>query len=198
MLASINPLGERARNQSYPLTVTAYIAASTVAAAAFGALLGAAGQLIPHDALAPRVAILGALALVGLAFDARVMGLRVPGPHRQVNEDWLVEYRGWVYGAGFGAQLGVGVVTIVTASATWLALACAIVSGSPVAGALIGIAFGATRAVPILATARVHDPSALRSRLRRLQRARPPAARVVAVVQAVLGVGLIVGAGRLA
>ena len=31
-----------------------------------------------------------------------------------MNEEWLTSYRGWVYGAGFGAQLGTGVVTIVT------------------------------------------------------------------------------------
>ena len=36
------------------------------------------------------------------------------GRRRQVNEDWMARYRGWAYGAGFGLQLGLGVVTIVT------------------------------------------------------------------------------------
>ena len=37
MLASINPLGERGRNQRYAVTVTAYGAASVVAGVSFGA-----------------------------------------------------------------------------------------------------------------------------------------------------------------
>ena len=69
------------------------------------------------------------LAILGLAIDARMFGSRVPGPRRQVDENWLATYRGWVYGAGFGAQLGVAFATIVTASATWIAFACAFVRG---------------------------------------------------------------------
>ena len=60
--------------------------------------------------------------------------LRVPGPRRQVNERWLDEYRGWVYGLGFGAQLGLGVTTIVTSAATYVALFAALLSGTPAAG----------------------------------------------------------------
>src|SRR4051812_41927600 len=117
MLASISPLGERARRQSYPITVTAYIVASTGAAAVFGALLGVVGSPVAEHAALP---LIGALALGALLLDLGVFGSLVPGPRRQVNENWLATYRGWVYGAGFGAQLGVGVTTIVTGSLTWL------------------------------------------------------------------------------
>lgn len=56
--------------------------------------------------------MLAALAgLAGLALDLGLGALRLPGPARQVDEDWLARYRGWVYGAGFGTQLGLGVVT---------------------------------------------------------------------------------------
>ena len=37
----------------------------------------------------------------------------VPGPRRQVDERWLDRYRGWVYGVGYGSQLGLGIVTVV-------------------------------------------------------------------------------------
>ena len=84
--------------------------------------------------------------------DAWRFGLRVPGPRRQVDENWLVTYRGWVYGAGFGAQLGLAFVTIVTASATWVAFACALFAGSARRRASsIGAVFGLARALPILA-----------------------------------------------
>src|SRR4051812_47025367 len=132
MLASINPLGERGRNQRYSLTIAAYVAASTASGALLGGLLGFAGA--PFAVPAVAVVVVAALAAVGLVLDGRQFGLRVPSPRRQVDENWLANYRGWVYGAGFGAQLGIAFSTIVTASATWVAFACALLSGGARAG----------------------------------------------------------------
>jgi hypothetical protein len=189
MLASINPLGERGRNQRYWVTVAAYIAGSTVAATLLGGALG----LIGAPVAIPLVALVGVagLAVVGLFFDARRNGARVPGPRRQVDENWLVTYRGWVYGAGFGAQLGAAFATIVTASATWIAFACALLSASAPAGVVIGAIFGLTRALPILAGARVHDPTTLRDQVRRLERLRPRVATTTTAVQGAAVVGLL-------
>ena len=47
MLASINPLGERGRNQHYPVTVAAFIASATFAGASLGAVLGLAARGSP-------------------------------------------------------------------------------------------------------------------------------------------------------
>ena len=189
MLASINPLGERARNQRYWVTALAYIVGSTVAGAALGGGLGFVGTplAVPFVAL---VAVAG-LAIVGIACDARRFGARVPGLRRQVDENWLANYRGWVYGAGFGAQLGLAFTTIVTASATWIAFACALLSGSPGAGVAIGAIFGVTRALPLLAGARVHDAVALRSLVRGLERLRPRVAVTTTAVQGAAAVGLL-------
>jgi hypothetical protein len=189
MLASINPLGERARNQTYWVTVMAYIAGSTVA----GAVLGGALGLVGAPVALPLVALVGVggLAIVGIVCDARRFGARVPGPRRQVDENWLVTYRGWVYGSGFGAQLGFAFATIVTASATWIAFACALLSGSPWAGLTIGAIFGLTRALPLLAGARVRDPLALRSLVRGLERLRPRVARTTTAVQGAVAIGLL-------
>src|SRR5438270_863139 len=101
MLASITPLGERGRRSTWGVTVTAFALGATAAGAAAGLLAGTLGTVLtvgPHARLA---AVLGALA-VALALDALAA---VPGPRRQVNERWLDEYRGWVYGLGYGAQL---------------------------------------------------------------------------------------------
>ncbi len=189
MLASINPLGERGRNQRYWVTITAYIAGSTVAGAGLGALLGLVGS--PIAAPLPALGIVAAVAIAGQAFDAHVFGLRVPGPRRQVNENWLVTYRGWVYGAGFGIQLGLAFLTIVTASATWVAFACALLAGSPIAGAFIGATFGIARALPVLTAARVRDPSALHALARRLERLRPRIAVATTAAQGVAAAGLV-------
>jgi MFS family permease len=189
MLASISPLGERARRQRYAVTVAAYVAASTLAGALLGGLLGAVGA--PWAGTRGSMLVIGVLAIAGLLLDARAFGLRVPGPRRQVNEDWLATYRGWVYGIGYGAQLGLGVTTIITASITWVAFACAAATGSLAAGMLVGGTFGLARALPVLATARAHDPSTLRATLARLERLRPPAARVATVLQVTLAVALL-------
>jgi hypothetical protein len=134
----------------------------------------------------------GVLALVGLGVDARMFGSRVPGPRRQVDENWLATYRGWVYGAGFGAQLGVAFATIVTASATWIAFSCAFVAGSPLGGAIIGGVFGIVRALPILSTRAIRDARDLRVLMARLARWRPRAAVVTTAAPAIAACALVV------
>lgn len=199
MLASINPLGERGRNQRYWVTVTAYVVASTAAGAALGTLLGFAGAPLVAGRPEVAVAVVAALAIVGVAFDAGWFGLRVPGPQRQVDENWLSTYRGWVYGAGFGAQLGLGFTTIVTVSATWIAFACALLSGSAAGGLLVGATFGLVRAVPIFLTARVRTPAALRTLVRRLERVRPRLAIIATALQVALAfaaVAAVTGGAR--
>ena len=189
MLASINPLGERARNQRYPTTVAAYIVGSTVAGAILGGVLGFVGAPVAGPEVALTAVAL--LAAAGILIDGRRLGTRVPGPRRQVDENWLVTYRGWVYGAGFGVQLGLALVTIVTASATWVAFGCALFCASAPAGALIGVIFGLSRALPILAAARVRDPSNLRRLVRRLEGMRPRVAVTTTAVQGAAAVGLV-------
>ena len=90
MLASINPLGERARNQRYWVTVTAYVVASTLAGALLGGVLGFVGSAARGTARAPWSSS-RCSRTVGLVIDART---RVPGPRRQVDENWLANYRG--------------------------------------------------------------------------------------------------------
>ncbi len=164
MLASIHPLGERARGQRYAVTLTAYVVGSVLGAASFGLLLGELGSLIfDGGAALARVIGLGVVALGAAGIEAS--GHRVPSWHRQVNEDWLSVYRGWVYGAAFGFQLGLGVVTIVTTAAVYLTWLGAGLSGDPVAGAAIGAVFGLARALPVAAGSRIRTPLALRDRV---------------------------------
>ena len=166
MLTSINPLGERGRNQHYAVTVAAFIASATFAGAFLGAVLGLAGARFAQQR--PALVLIALLALTGLLLDSGRVGGRVPGPRRQVEEHWLTTYRGWVYGAGFGVQLGLGFTTIVTASATWVAFACALLSGSVAGGLLIGAGYGLVRALPVLMTARTREPRALHALMRRV------------------------------
>ena len=189
MLASINPLGERARRNRWWLTATAYVAGSVAGGAALGGLAGAAGALLsapwrpPARAVAPVAALL-CLAAAG----SDLTGRRPPSWRRQVNEDWLAVYRGWVYGGGFGVQLGAGVLTIVTTATVYLTFALALLSASAPAGAAVGAAFGLSRALPLAAMAGVDRPEALRRFHARMQAALPAARRAAAAVAVAAGV----------
>ena len=168
MLASIHPLGERARGQRFFVTAAAYVTGSVVGAAALGAILGGVGRvLFGADAFMVRALILGVAALLASVLDWS--GTRVPSWRRQVNEDWLAQYRGWIYGLGFGLQLGVGVVTIVTTAAVYLTWVAALTTAAPIAGALVGASFGLARAIPLAASASLLSPAAIATRVRLLE-----------------------------
>lgn len=190
MLSSISPVGERSRGQRWGLTATAYLLGSLAGGAAVGALAGGIGALLPAVPTWGALATVGAVALAGVVLD-RTTG--VPTVHRQVDERWLTGYRGWVYGAGFGAQLGTGLVTIVPSSvvyAMWLGalLVGAVEGGSAVGGVVVGLVFGAVRATPLLLAGRIRTVGALRGALAAVDRARPRVARLTLAGQAVVGV----------
>jgi hypothetical protein len=192
MLGSITPLGERSRGMRWWVTATAFAIGSMAGGAALGGTLGlVGGRLLAGLANGAALAALAAAAAAGLALDGGLA--RLPTVHRQVDERWLRTYRGWVYGAGFGLQLGAGLVTIVTTSAVYLAFLAASLSGGATPGALIGLAFGVTRAWTLVPATRVRTPAALLHvdlLLRRwegpVRRAALAATGAVAVVAAVL------------
>lgn len=197
MLASISPLGERARGNRWGLTAGAYGAAQVMAASVLGAGMGALGALAdPRGAW--RLPLAAGLAAAAGALDLLAPG-RVPTVHRQVDERWLARYRGWVYGAGFGAQLGLGVVTIVSTATVYAWVAAAALGGSATGGALVGAAFGTARTLPLMAVARTHTPADLRGVLWRLTSLAGPGRAAAAGASVAVGAGWLAAAavGRL-
>lgn len=198
MLGSITLLGERGRNSRWGLTVTAFIGASTAAGFLLGGALGAAGSAAGLEGTTVALALLAAALLAGLAFDLRIGGLRLPTVARQVDDRWLYRYRGWVTGIGFGAQLGLGVATIVTTAFTYVAFLAAALSGSIAAGALIGGTYGLVRAATVLGGAVVDSPARLIEMHERLRRWERPARRVLLALQStLLAAAVVVTAGNL-
>jgi MFS family permease len=164
MLSSIHPFGERSRNSIWGVTATAYVVGATIGGAVTGSVFGVVGEL-GAGWIGPRAALytLGIAAVVSVAADLRWIPISPPGPHRQVNERWLMEYRGWVYGLGFGLQIGAGLCTIVATMTVWLMLVAVILASSWPTGLLVGATFGATRGLAILAGARAESPAQLRA-----------------------------------
>jgi hypothetical protein len=189
MLSSITPLGERSRRQHFAVTALFLLVGATAAAAALGALLGAIGAQLP---LGPseRLAALGVAAVLGLTGDLLLTG-GVPTHLRQVDERWLRRYRGWVYGLGFGVQLGVGVATVVTTSAVYLTILGEALAPSILAGAVIGAIFGGIRGASVLLAAHVDTPARLVDFHRRISTLERPAATATLALQAILAAAAI-------
>jgi MFS family permease len=192
MLASITPLGERARGASWAITTTMFIGAAVIGGAAIGALVGSLGVMVLSDVeIRWRLGLVVLVLAAGLVWE--VAAGMVPGPRRQVNERWLDDFRRWVYAVGFGAQLGTGVATIVVSSAVYAVWVAALASASPATGVAIGAVAGSLRGATILASRGVVTPDRLirfHSRMRSLQR---PARRVLLTGQlALLGTAILV------
>jgi hypothetical protein len=192
MLASINPLGERMRNRRWGPTFAWYLAGSIAGGGMMGAALGMLGAgfeaIVPVSPTATAVIVVVA-GLVAVAYETGLLGLRLPTIHRQVNEDWLARYRAWVYAGGFGFQLALGVVTIVTSATVYLTWLLAFLAGSATGGLVIGLTFGIVRALPLVLVAHVDSPSALRTRLRAFNDFAPVAGRVA--LTTLIGVPLL-------
>ena len=119
MLSSIHPFGERSRNNSFVRTATAHVVGSAFGGLALGALGGTLGLAMtalfnPTDEL--RAIVVAISAVGALALEATSRERLLPTRTRQVDENWIQTYRGWVYGGGWGAELGFGVSTIITTS----------------------------------------------------------------------------------
>jgi hypothetical protein len=191
MLASITPLGERSRGFSWGLTASAFAIGAVAAGVVGGAVGGALGSLAPAGTWRDVLAL--ALLVAALAIDASPLRRRLPTTRRQVNEDWMTRYRGWVYGIAFGAQLGTGLATIVTSAAVYAAALGAVLCGTVLAGAAVGGAFGITRALSLLPARRAADPVGLVRLHDRLGRAEVPAGRAAVAAEAAAIALVIVG-----
>ena len=193
MLSSITPLGERGRGNRWGTTVAWFIAGSALGGALVGAGLGLAGaglaRVVPDGA---RLVVLLALAVGAAAIDAGRRPSLLPSWRRQVDERWMDEYRPWVYGFGWGAQLGAGVLTIVTSASTYLVLALVLLIGSVPAGVALAATFGLVRGLTLLSGRGLTSPAALRSFHQRMQVKRRLAASAVVAADAAVAVAAAV------
>jgi hypothetical protein len=189
MLASLTPLAERARASSWRMTVTAFTVGAIGAGCAGGLFWGFVGSLLPGGSW--RAVLVGCVLLAAVTIDGTPLRRRMPVTKRQVNENWMVRYRGWVYGFGYGAQLGLGFITLVACAAIYATFCIELLSGSAVAGAAIGAVFGATKAATLIPTRRVRDSGAL-MRLHRRLLALEPRSRQAVVAAELLSVAVVV------
>jgi hypothetical protein len=151
MLASITPLSEVGRGHRYRTTAWWFVVGSTVGGATLGLFVALLTVVVDVFSLTSREVIavaLGASALA-LASDAELGGFRLPVHHRQVNERWLDRFRPWVYGAGFGWQIGSGLATYIMTAGVYLLIVLAALTGKPWLGLVFGALFGLVRGLSV-------------------------------------------------
>jgi hypothetical protein len=194
MLSTITPIGEQGRGHRFASTATWFVAGAVLGGATLGAgaallAIGVAALDLSGDA---RVGLAAVLAAVTIASDLALGGFRLPSHTRQVNEGWLGQYRSWVYGGGFGWQIGVGLATYVTTAAVYLMIGLAALTASPVAAFVVVTGFGLVRGLAVLLGRRLTTPARMLALHRRLEELLPTAQRAIVVVQAAV---LAVAAG---
>ncbi len=185
MLSQITPFTERARHHRFGVTAGWFVVGSVVGGATLGVVAGVGAAVTSAAALSSdtALAILVGLAVVAAAVDGGVFGFRPPFFRRQVNEDWLPRYRGWLYGVGFGWQVGVGVATYIMTAAVFLTVAVGVLTASPAAAFGIGVLFGLVRGLTVFLTAKVDTPAQLVAFHRRFDAWGEPTRRSVIAIE---------------
>ncbi len=195
MLSSIHPFGERSRSNSFGQTAAAHIVGSALGGTALGTLGGLVGLAITRtiDPSTPiRTVIVLVATVIALALEATNREQLLPSRTRQVDENWINTYRGWVYGGGWGAELGFGISTIITTSLVHLLVVTQLFVGSFWIAVLFGTTFGIVRGATVLAASGVDSPEQLRSFHQKLDAVRPRSQHAVVVsliVATALGLG---------
>jgi len=194
MLGSLNPLVQRVHNGRWWVTTTTYMLSTIAGGVVVGGALGAAGQAIHAASGQPSrhvaIALLALLGVVGAVVDLGPFRLRLPTIVRQVDEAWRYRYRNWVYAAGYGFQLGLGVATIVTTTAVYTTLVATFVVGSWQLGALLGAWFGLWRSLSVLSVARIQTSTQFDALDGGLKKWNGPSKVATTVGQVALGLAL--------
>jgi hypothetical protein len=181
MLSSITPLAEQGRGHRYRTTACWFVVGSIAGGASLGLLTALLAAGLGAAGLSPTT--LGTLALIAClaaaASDASSIKFRLPVHHRQVNERWLDQFRPWVYGTGFGWQIGAGLATYVKTSAVYLMIALTVLTGHPWLAVGVGALFGLVRGLAVILGRRITTPAALGDFHRRFMALDPRARQVV-------------------
>jgi len=153
MVETLAPAGYAGR-----LRTTLVACATFTAGALAGGVLTFGGLALLGQALGAggtgAAIVAAALAVAAAVGEAR--GLRiVPQVRRQVPESWRRVLPVPLAAGLYGVLLGLGFTTFILTFAVWALAAVSVALGDPALGAVLGLAFGAGRALPVIALAPV-------------------------------------------
>jgi cytochrome c biogenesis protein CcdA len=166
--------------QRYRVALALFALGAILAAGVLGAFLGLAGSTLDRRS---ALAVVAVLALIGAVREAGLLRIPLPELRRQVPERWRREWPLPAWSLGYGAGLGLGVLTHQTVASFWVAATGALALGDPLVSAACLVPFGVGRAVMVALPARGgRDPARAVGRLiERRRRLRPANALVLAL-----------------
>jgi hypothetical protein len=183
MLSSITPMTEAGRGNRFAVTARWFVVGGILGGLSLGALAAGAAALVALADLSLQVrwGVAAVVALATASIDLGVLGIELPIFKRQVDDAWLRRYRGWVYGAGFGWQIGFGVATYIMTAGVFLTIGLAVLGASPAVALAIGGTFGLVRGSAVFIGRSATTPAALTAVHARLE-ALAPASRLAALL----------------
>ncbi len=131
MLSTVTPLAEAGRGRRWSITALWFVAGAVLGGLTLGAAMAGLAALGGSLGISTTtvLAVATVAALVCAASDLDPFGVHIPFHGRQVNERWLDQYRAWVYGGGFGWQIGSGLATYITTAGVYLTILLAALTG---------------------------------------------------------------------
>ncbi|MBX3286197.1 MAG: hypothetical protein KF703_12690 [Actinobacteria bacterium] len=192
MLSSLTPMTEAGRGNRFGVTAAWFATGGVAGGLSLGALAAAGAAGIDAVGLAPstRLALGAVVALATAAVDLGLLGVELPIFKRQVDDAWLRRYRSWVYGAGFGWQIGFGVATYIMTAGVLLTIALALLTASPALALAVGGVFGLVRGSAVLIGRSATTPAALGAVHQRLEALAPASRAAAAWVQVLAAASL--------
>lgn len=163
MLSSITPMTEAGRGYRFGSTARWFTLGGLLGGLSKSVLTGAAALGVAALDLSDQT-VLGVAAVIVVltaSIDLGVTGIELPIFKRQVDDAWLRQYRSWVYGSGFGWQIGFGVATYIMTAGVFATIALEVLSGSPVGAVIIGATFGLVRGLAVWLGRSGTSPAAL-------------------------------------
>jgi len=191
MLSTATPMAESGRGRRWSVTAAWFVAGAVLGGLTLGALMAGLAALVGAFGLSSSAALTVAAvaALLCAASDLDPFGIHIPFHGRQVNERWLDQYRAWVYGGGFGWQIGVGLATYITTAGIYLTIVLAALTGNPVVAVALGTAFGLARGLAIFAGRNITSTDRLLDVHRRFDALRRPVR--LATIAVLFAVGVV-------
>jgi hypothetical protein len=148
MVETLAPAGYAGRLRTTVVACVTFTLGAVVGGVATFGGLAALGDWL--GAAAPAVAaVIALVAALGEARGARI----VPQVRRQVPESWRRVLPVPLAAGLYGVLLGLGFTTFILSFAVWALAGISVALGDPQLGLLIGLGFGAGRALPVVALA---------------------------------------------
>ena len=154
MVTTIDPVVHGGRNRRYAVAIGLHVIGATVAASAFGAVLGGIGALFGGPWRTGGPIVVAAIATIYALREGVGAPIPVPDRHKQVPEWWRTFYSPPIASLLYGLGLGVGFLTFLTFGTFVAVSAGAVASASPLGGALICGPFGLARGLSVLIASR--------------------------------------------